>query len=190
MARAITSICCSPPESVPAAWSPRSARTGKHLQHRLPGLRPRRMHRRAGCRRRACRFSATVRSGKTSRVSGTVATPLPDHASRARAVTVTSAPASRMRAGGSGQGAGDAHQGGRLARAVGAQQGHQSRPRPRSGMHHGPPARPRSRTCRPATSSMGSGLGAGAQIGFDHHRVHARTLSLSPSAMVRPEAST
>ena len=30
MARAMASICCSPPDSVPPAWLRRSARTGKY----------------------------------------------------------------------------------------------------------------------------------------------------------------
>src|ERR1700730_13260034 len=71
--RPIASICCSPPESVPAGWPRRSARIGNSAKMRsrlrLQLLRP--------LRREAAtsRFSITVIEPKTWRPSGTCAMP-------------------------------------------------------------------------------------------------------------------
>src|SRR5439155_1742755 len=72
-ARAIASICCSPPESEAAIWCRRSLRRGKSADtvssvHSI-GRSPR------GRRPATARFSRTVRLRKTRRPWGTSATP-------------------------------------------------------------------------------------------------------------------
>src|SRR5207245_1669054 len=68
-ARARASICCSPPDSVPACWLRRESSHGKYSSTVVRSGRPRRMY--APMRR----FSQTVSSAKMPRPSGTCATP-------------------------------------------------------------------------------------------------------------------
>src|SRR5437867_15178 len=72
-ARAIASICPSPPESVPARWRARSRRTGKSVWTRSSISR--RWAASALVKVPRVRFSATVRRLKSRRPSGTSATP-------------------------------------------------------------------------------------------------------------------
>ena len=62
-ARAIATICCWPPESVPAFCPPRGLQLGEELVDQLVARLPFRSESR--------RFSSTVRPAKTSRSSGT-----------------------------------------------------------------------------------------------------------------------
>ena len=73
-ARPMASICCSPPDRVPAAWSRRSARRPKRwyttCMRRATSFRPV-----FNAAAPSCKFSATVSCGKTSRPSGVSAKP-------------------------------------------------------------------------------------------------------------------
>src|SRR5262245_22681949 len=72
-ARPIASICCSPPERLPARWPRRSASTGNSANTRARLSRyPRRA---AGRKAPILRLSATDSAGKMRRPSGTWATP-------------------------------------------------------------------------------------------------------------------
>src|SRR6266478_7675904 len=72
-ARPIASICCWPPESEPASWRLRSARTGK-ISNEKARLRP--ISGRAALRKAPSRrFSSTLSLGNRRRPSGTMATP-------------------------------------------------------------------------------------------------------------------
>src|SRR2546428_9127289 len=72
-ARPIASICCWPPESEPASWRLRSARTGK-ISNEKTRLRP--ISGRAALRKAPSRrFSSTLSLGNRRRPSGTMATP-------------------------------------------------------------------------------------------------------------------
>src|SRR5438067_434392 len=71
-ARAIASICCSPPESVPASWRPRSARTGNSSRTR-PSASRRSVSGRP-CAPRS-RLSSTDNRPNSRRPSGTSAIP-------------------------------------------------------------------------------------------------------------------
>ena len=117
-ARAIASICCSPPESVPPRWSRRSLRRGNSSKTRCAD--PRRSVANLVMAAPICRFSITVMRGKMRRPSG-------DWAMRVRMMScvgsrVMSSPAiddlpvARLRI------AADGHHQGRLAGAVGADQ--------------------------------------------------------------------
>ena len=72
-AREMASICCSPPERVPAFWVDRSSSTGKRANIAFTS----RSTLAASLREYAParRFSSTVMSGNTSRFSGTRAMP-------------------------------------------------------------------------------------------------------------------
>src|SRR6267143_3094523 len=72
-ARTIASICCWPPESEPASWRLRSARTGKisNEKARVLPMSGRAAWRKAPSRR----FSSTLSLGNRRRPSGTMATP-------------------------------------------------------------------------------------------------------------------
>src|SRR2546422_3703887 len=72
-ARAMASICCSPPESVPAVCRRRSARSGKWVATRSRSSSTARRSRRTYAP--ISRFSRTVRWGKTRRPSGQWAMP-------------------------------------------------------------------------------------------------------------------
>ncbi len=71
-ARPTASICCSPPESVPACCHSRSLRRGNRSYTRARSSASESLRRYAPMRR----FSATVRFEKTRRPSGTSVTPL------------------------------------------------------------------------------------------------------------------
>ncbi len=73
-ARATASICCSPPESVPASCSRRSLQAGKARVHALDVLGDGRRRPCAG-RRRPRGSPCTLICGNTSRFSGTSASP-------------------------------------------------------------------------------------------------------------------
>ena len=77
-ARAIASICCSPPDSVPPRWCRRSLQAREQREHALEIVA------RSGTARRwsapICRFSSTVMRGKMRRPSG-------DCAMRSRAIS-------------------------------------------------------------------------------------------------------
>src|SRR5882672_5037903 len=70
MARAMASICCSPPDSVPPAWLRRSARIGK-LSYILSRSACRRVAVTSGRSRPVRRFSSTDSRRKIRRSSGT-----------------------------------------------------------------------------------------------------------------------
>src|SRR6202041_8943 len=77
-ARAIASICCCPPDMVPASWLARSFKTGK-VSKAIARLRL--MSRRAARRKApSMRFSETVSRGNSRLPSGTSATPRPHQA--------------------------------------------------------------------------------------------------------------
>ena len=72
-ARAMASICCSPPDMVPASWSLRSRKRGKSvnilsMSSAMPALSER-------MKAPICRFSVMVMRVKTPRPSGTMARP-------------------------------------------------------------------------------------------------------------------
>ena len=74
IARPSASICCSPPESVPAFWPLRSRSRGNRAN--IFSIRPRTFARSLrNLKAPSSRFSRTLRNGKTRRPSGTSAIP-------------------------------------------------------------------------------------------------------------------
>ena len=118
----MASICCSPPERLPASWSMRSARRGNSVEHPLLGLaRPRRVSLRLIQQARR-RLSRTVSVGNTLRPPGIITTP-PVGDLVGAAGRVMSSPAKVTVPAVGGEQAGDALEQRRLAGAVGAEEG-------------------------------------------------------------------
>ena len=73
IARPMASICCSPPENVPAGWARRSSRIGNSVERRVQVALACRLSLRANAP--SSRFSSTVSRGKIRRPSGEWASP-------------------------------------------------------------------------------------------------------------------
>ncbi len=118
--RAIASICCSPPESVPPNWLRRSLKRGKRwkpfsISFWILALS-------FWVKAPISRFSITVRVAKIFRPSGTWTIPLRTICSDR--VWVMSSPLKKHLAGARAEQARDGAQGGAFSSAIGADQGH------------------------------------------------------------------
>ena len=151
------SICCSPPERLPASWSMRSASRGNSVEHALLGLGDRRRVLALEPARQA-QVVAHGQRGNTLVPPGIITTPRAAISSVGRPVMSSPSKVTLPRRG--RQQPGDALEQRRLAGAVGAEQGDDLalvdvEVEPEEDLH-GPVARRRGRGPRGTAASVGS----------------------------------